>query len=293
MNLHPITLVTGASSGIGLHLAREFARNGHSLALVAPVAEEVKTACRDIEKEFHVEAIGIPADLTIPLSIRQIQEELEWRSVYVNILVNNAGVGYRGKSWEIDLDRTLSMLRLNVEAMIRLTHAFLPAMVERDEGRVLNTASVAGFEAGPHLNVYHATKAFVLSWSEGLSLELEETGVSVSALCPGPTDTDFFPKAGMEDVRAFQSMKVMAPQEVAQAGYRGVMNGDMIIIPGLQNKVMVAGRRLLTEHAQAKLNQRMYEKVPVGEVKHHRGEWETAFRTRDGGHQPVMPAGSR
>lgn len=293
MNSHPITLVTGASSGIGLHLAREFARNGHSLALVAPVSEEVETVCRDLEREFHVETIGIAADLTIPLSVRQIQEELEWRGAYVDILVNNAGVGHRGKSWEIDLERTLSMVRLNVEAVIRLSQAFLPGMVERDDGRVLNTASVAGFEAGPLLNVYHATKAFVLSWSEGLALELEGTGVSVTALCPGPTDTDFFPKAGMEDVRAFQSMKVMAPQEVAQAGYRGVMKGDMIVIPGLQNKFMVAGRRLLTEHAQAKLNQRMYEKVPAGEVRHHRGKWETAFRTRDGGHQPVMPAGSR
>jgi short-subunit dehydrogenase len=278
---HPITLITGASSGIGLHLAREFAQHGHSVALVAPVAEELSVICGDIGTEFLVEAIPIPVDLTAPLATQEIQKVLDQRGMYVDILVNNAGIGHWGKSWEIDLEQTLSMVRLNVEAVLRVTHAFLPGMLDRDEGRILNTASVAGFEAGPLLNVYHATKAFVLSWSEGLSLELENTSVTVTALCPGPTDTDFFPKADMEDAGAFQNLKVMPPQEVAKAGYQGVMSGDMIVIPGLQNKALVAGRRILSERAQASLNQRMYEKVPAGEVKHHRGEWEASYASRE------------
>jgi short-subunit dehydrogenase len=291
MNSQPIVLVTGASSGIGLHLAREFAQHGHNLALVAPVREELAAIGLGIESEFGVEAIPMPTDLTTPQATRQIEAELDKRGLHVDILVNNAGFGHHGRSWEISLEDTLSMVRLNVEAVLRLAHTFLPPMVRRDEGRILNTASVAGFEAGPLLNVYHATKAFVLSWSEGLSLELEDTGVTVTALCPGPTDTDFFKKANMEDVRAFQSLKVMAPQEVAKEGYEGVMSGKMIVIPGLQNKAMAAGRRVLTEHAQANLNHRMYEKLPEGEVKHHRGEWEASYLPDDGRKPRVISAG--
>ena len=192
----------------------------------------------------------------------------------VDILANNAGHGFRGKSWEIPLERDLSMIRLNIEAVIRMTRLFLPGMLERKSGRILNTASVAGFEPGPLLNVYHSTKAFVLSYSEALAVELENSGVSVTALCPGPTDTDFFPKADMTGVVGFQKGKVMAPQDVAEAGYKGVMDRELIVVPGTMNKMLVGARRVLTEHAQAKMNQMMYEEVPPEKRTRARGDKE-------------------
>jgi short-subunit dehydrogenase len=147
-------------------------------------------------------------------------------------------------------------------------------MLQREHGRILNTASVAGFEPGPLLNVYHSTKAFLVSWSEALAVELEGTGVTVTALCPGPTDTDFFPKAGMLDTRIFQKGKVSAPQDVAKAGYEAVMKGELFVVPGVMNKMLVSSRRILTEHAQAKLNRKFFEEVPRYERERERGDIE-------------------
>src|SRR4051794_9327427 len=149
------------------------------------------------------------------------------------------------------------MLRVNAEAVLRLTKLFLPGMIERKRGRILNTASIASFEPGPGQAVYHATKAFVLSLSESLATELKDTGVTVTALCPGPTDTDFFLKADMIDSPAFQRANLMAPQPVAEAGYKALMIGDRIVVPGMMNKVMVASRRIMPEAAQAKMNEKM------------------------------------
>jgi short-subunit dehydrogenase len=167
------------------------------------------------------------------------------------------------------------MVRLNIEAPLRLTKLFIEPMLQRESGRILNTASVAGFEPGPLLNVYHATKAFLLSWSEALSVELEGTGVTVTALCPGPTDTDFFPKAGMVDTRIFQKGSVSVPQDVARAGYEGLMKEELFVVPGGMNKALVAARRILSEGAQAKLNKRFYEEVAVEDGdRRERGDFE-------------------
>src|SRR5438045_2069226 len=144
------------------------------------------------------------------------------------------------------------MVRLNIEAVLRMTKSFLPPMLERRRGRVLNLASVAAFEPGPLLAVYHASKAFVLSFSEALSTETEDTGVTVTALCPGPTDTDFFPKADMLASRAFQKANLMAPQDVAEIGYKAVMDGERVVVAGAVNKMMVFSRHLMPESAQAK-----------------------------------------
>jgi uncharacterized protein len=148
-------------------------------------------------------------------------------------------------------------------------------MVQLGRGRLLNTASVAGFEPGPMLAVYHASKAFVLSWSEALAVELEDTAVSVTALCPGPTDTDFFPKAGMLGTRAFQGQNLMAPQDVAKAGYEAMVKGELFVVPGVANKALVAARRFLSETAQAKLNEKFYQEVPPEKQTRERGDLET------------------
>ncbi|CAN5655411.1 SDR family oxidoreductase [soil metagenome] len=276
---HETALITGASSGIGLHLAHEFAQHGHPLILVAPVQAELDEVAQQIMATTGVAVTVIAKDLERPESAQEIWVQLQRSGTMVEILVNNAGHGQSGKYWEILLEKDLSILRLNVEAVLRLTKLFLPPMIARGRGRVLNTASVAGFEPGPLLAVYHASKAFVLSLSESLATELEDTGVTLTALCPGPTDTDFFLKADMMETRAFQ--QAMAPQDVAKAGYKGLMDGDRIVVPGLMNKTLVFARRILTEEAQSKVNEKFYEKVPEEKQKYGRGDMETAAAKKE------------
>jgi short-subunit dehydrogenase len=274
-------LITGASSGIGLHLAHEFASHGHPLVLVAPVESELETVAWQVRKDFSVPVRVVAKDLEQPGSAWEIFEELRHASLPVQILVNNAGKGFRGKSWELPLENDLATIWLNIEAPLRLTKLFLPPMIERGSGRILNTASIAGFEPGPMLNVYHASKAFLLSWSEALAVELEGTGVTVTALCPGPTDTDFFPKAHMENVRGFHQGQLMAPQEVARAGYEALMKGEIFIVPGSMNKAMVAARRVLPVATQARMNQKFYEELPPEQQKRQRGDREVVTAAKE------------
>ena len=266
------TLITGASSGIGLHLASEFAKNGHPLVLVARVESELREIAQNLNDSFQVEAAIIAKDLRDPNAADEIREQLEGGTV--EILVNNAGVGQKGKAWEIPLEEDLSMVRLNIEAILRLNKAFLPPMVSRRRGRILHTASIAGFQPGPGYAVYVATKAFLLSYSEALATELKETGVTVTALCPGPTDTDFFVKADMLQTRAFQEAQLMAPQDVAATAYKALMAGDRVIVPGAINKAFVFRGRFLPESAQAKLQEALVSDVPPKKQKRARGERE-------------------
>ena len=268
------TLITGSSSGIGRYLAEEFAKAGHPVVLVAPVEAELDEIAAEFRAKHQADCRVIAKDLERDESADEIARELKQVGVEVGILVNNAGHGFSGKTWEVPLEKDLSMIRLNVEAVVRMTRAFLPAMVAKRRGRLLFTASVAGFEAGPLLNVYHSTKAFVLSYAEALAVELEDEGVTVTALCPGPTDTDFFTKGDLTDARIFQKGKVMAPQDVARAGFDGAMKGDRIVVPGGMNKVLVEARRVLSEHAQAKMNEKMYESVPPEDQERQRGDVE-------------------
>lgn len=279
------TLITGASSGIGLALAREFARHGHPLAVVAPVESEIRDVAEKLTAEFGVSAHPIAKDLNSESAANEIFDALIDAGISIEILVNNAGLGQRGYFWETPLDRDIEMLRVNIEAGLRLTKRFLPPMIERGRGRILNTASIAGFEPGPLLAVYHASKAFVLSWSEALATELTDakTGVTLTTLCPGPTDTDFFPKADMVETKAFQKASVMGPQAVAEAAYDALMKGERIVVPGAMNKAMVVGRRMMSLSAQAKKNEKLYEEVSPGERQREPGdiESEEAARRRE------------
>ena len=269
------TLITGASSGIGLHLAREFAKHGHDLVLVAPVESELKQIAADLGAAHDVEVECVAKDLEQETAALEIFSKTTANGREINILVNNAGHGQRGRFWEIPIERDLSILRLNIEAVLRMTKSFLPPMLERRRGRILNVASVASFEPGPLLALYHASKAFVLSFSEALSTETEDTGVTVTALCPGPTDTDFFPKADMLETRAFQKANLMPPQEVAEIGYKALMKGDRVVVAGAVNKMMVFARHLMPESAQAKKQEKLYGDVEPKERKRIRGEKET------------------
>ena len=216
----------------------------------------------------------IAKDLEQPNAAQEIFDQLEDSGVEIDVLVNNAGHGFHGKWWELPIEKDLSMLRVNIEAVLRLTKLFLPSMLRRNRGRILNTASVAGFEPGPLLATYFASKAFVLSWSEALATELDDTPISVTALCPGVTDTDFFEKADAENIRGRQSSNVMSPQEVAKIGYEGMIKEELFVIPGGLNKAMIAARRILPVKTQARINEKQNEKVPPENRKHQRGEKE-------------------
>lgn len=273
-SLYGTALITGAASGIGLALAREFARRGHRLVLTSRVKEELADVAREISAMYGVEVGIIAADLEREDAAANIYESLKRDGTPIDVLVNNAGFGYRGCFWDIPIENHLSLVRVNIEAVLRLTHLFLPEMRQRRRGKILNLASIASFEPGPLLATYHASKAFVLSFSEALATELKDSGITVTALCPGPTDTDFFPKAGMLNTRAFQKAKVMAPADVARIGYEALMRNDRTVVAGGANRALVIARRLLPESAQARQNQTLYQDVKPSARKRHRGDFE-------------------
>lgn len=274
-------LITGSASGIGLALAKEFAKHGHNLVLTSRVQSELRDVAAELTSKYNVQVGTLAMDLQEPEAAEQLREAMQREGIAIDILVNNAGLGYRGKFWEIPLEDQMRIVRVNIESVVRLTHLFLPPMINRNSGRILNTASIAGFEPGPLLAVYHASKAFVLSFSEALATELEETDITVTALCPGATDTDFFPKAGMTNTKAFQKGPVMAPQEVAEIGYKALMRGDRTVVAGGANKAMVFARRFMTEGAQAKMNKKFYESAKPEDRKRQRGDIETKAEQKE------------
>lgn len=265
-------LITGATSGIGLELAREFARRGHPLFLTGRSEQELAPTSEELRATHGVQVDYIARDLLDPHAPQEIFDATEGAERRIDILVNDAGLGYRGRFWEIPIEQEMEIVGVNISALLRLTRLFVPSMVSRGSGRILNVASVAGFEPGPLLAVYHASKAFVLSLSQALSVELEGTGVSVTALCPGPTDTDFFPKAGMVETKAFQKAKVMSPQAVAEGGYDALMRKDDLYVAGGANKALVFKRRFMTVSGQAKANRKLYERADPEDIKRRPGD---------------------
>jgi uncharacterized protein len=230
-------LVTGASGGIGEELARLFAADGHDLVLVARSGDKLARLAVELEARHGVSARVAAADLARPDSPRELFEGLRGAGVSVDALVNNAGFGSYGLFAETDLKSELDMLQVNVVALTHLTKLFLPAMLARGRGYVMNVASTAAFQPGPLMAVYYASKAYVLSFSEALSNECEGTGVRVSALCPGPTETGFVAAAGMGDSKLFDRA-VMDARTVAEAGYRGLLAGRAVVIPGFRNNLL-------------------------------------------------------
>jgi short-subunit dehydrogenase len=253
-------LITGASGGIGLELARLFAAGGYDLVLVARSTAKLEELAGELRK--HGGAVRVLAkDLAIPGSPEEVFRELEAAGIAVDVLVNNAGFATYGPFVEIDLGRELEELQLNVVTLTHLTKKLLPGMLARRRGGVLNLASTAGFQPGPLMAVYYATKAYVISFSEALAEELSGTGVAVSVLCPGPTATGFQRRAGLEDSKLFSGMlQVADAAAVARAGYEGFRAGKRIIIPGLINKIGVQSIRVSPRALATKMVKRMQER---------------------------------
>jgi hypothetical protein len=237
-------LVTGASSGIGLELARCFAGDGSRLILAARNAPALEELAGELRRDHKVEAIVLTADLSRPETPGNIFSELKGRGIVVDVLVNNAGFGAHGRFSELPLQRQLEMIQVNVAALTELTGRFLPGMVERRHGGVLNVASVAGFVPGPGMAVYYASKAFVLSFTEALAGELAGTGVKVMALCPGPTKTNFFKVAHVNDAQLVR-VADMTAKAVAVEGHRAFRGGRVLKVSGWRNRLLVLLIRLL------------------------------------------------
>jgi uncharacterized protein len=247
----PVALITGASSGIGLELAKLFARDKNNLVLVARRGDKLSQIAIELNKEFGTSVKTIAADLTRPEAPGAIFEELKEAGIVVEILVNNAGFGQYGTFADVGWEESLGQIQLNITALTHLTKLFLPAMVQRRTGRIMNVASTAGFQAGPGMAVYYATKAFVISFSEALAYELQDTGIKVTCFCPGPTDTGFQSRAQIEESRLFKQVGPMDAKAVARDGYIALTQGKTLAISGFRNwlvaeSVRFAPRRMVT-----------------------------------------------
>jgi short-subunit dehydrogenase len=237
-------LITGASAGIGYELAKIFARNGFDLILVSRDSAALGAVADELHKEFGISATPLAANLAFPYSPREIASEVKRRSIRIDVLVNNAGFGVFGPFAETNLQEELDMIQVHIAALTELTKHFLKEMVSRHDGKILQVASTAAFQPGPRMAIYYATKAYILSFAEAVSNELRGSGVTMSVLCPGPTTTGFQKKAGMGDSIVATTGK-MSAQRVAEAGYAGLMRGKAVIIPGILNKSLTVGVRLL------------------------------------------------
>jgi uncharacterized protein len=253
-------LITGASSGIGLELARcfaseQFANDRARLILVARSTAALETLAAELRRDWKLDVLVLTADLSRPETPRRVFDELTARKIDVDVLVNNAGFGANGAFAELSLPRQLEMIQVNITALTELTRLFLPGMIARRRGGMLNVGSVAGFMPGPGMAVYYATKAFVLSFTEALAEELRDTGVVVSVLCPGATETNFGSVARGKKIRPMKTPKMTA-QAVARLGHRAFRKGKLTVVTGLPNRIFVFLNRVLPRALPRKLVKR-------------------------------------
>jgi uncharacterized protein len=232
-------LVTGASSGIGRDLALQFAAGGYDLVVVARRAAALEQLAAEVTRVHGVSATAITADLAEPSAPREIYDRLALTGTAIDVVVNNAGFGGGGTVAALPLERQLEMIQVNVTALTALTRLFLPGMLERSRGGILNVGSTAGFQPGPLMAVYYATKAYVLSFTEALAEEVVDSDLRVSCLCPGPTSTEFAETAKMTNSNLFKRA-TMTSADVARIGYEGWTKRKVIVIPGFPNRQGVA-----------------------------------------------------
>ncbi|MCR4902833.1 MAG: SDR family oxidoreductase [Butyrivibrio sp.] len=240
-----VVLITGASSGFGTEFSRIFASKGHNLLIVARSEDKLTALKKSLEKRYGIKVFVLSQDLSIPDAAHRVEEFVNENNLAVDILINNAGFGDYGRFVDSDISKLSNMIDLNDRSLVEMTHTFLPSMVKNGKGKILNVASIASFEAGPQMAVYYASKAFVLSFTESLSEELRDTGVTLTALCPGPTDTGFSSAAQMPAGRFANMFRFTKPLDVAKYGYIALMKGQVIAIPGILNRLAIIAVKLL------------------------------------------------
>jgi short-subunit dehydrogenase len=258
MKTQQTVLITGATGGIGCALAEIFAKNGYRLVLTGRNAEKLFSLKEQWERQYNIAVKYCVNDLAVPSAPDEIFQELCAEQIDVDVLVNNAGFGLLGEFFRLDQDTQLEMLQVNVTALTHLTRLFLPAMIARKRGKILNVASTAAFLPGPGMAVYYASKAYVLSFSAALSHELRSSGVTVTALCPGPTATGFQARAGMAGTNLFKNVSVMNAENVAACGYRALLKGKPVVLPGVLNSLGAFSARFMSRTFLMKCVERLH-----------------------------------
>jgi short-subunit dehydrogenase len=235
-------LITGASTGIGYELAKLFARDRHNLVLVARSGDKLAQVANELQS-LGVTVRTYSLDLTQPPAPKFLFDQLQTEGFTIDILINNAGFGAFGEFAQMSNDEIFGQIQLNIIALTELTRLFLPAMLARRTGRIMNVASTAGFQPGPLMAVYYATKAYVISFSEALANEVRHSGVTVTCFCPGATHTGFAKRAGNDKSRLFKQLGAMNVEKVALDGYRAVMEGRTLAISGAHNWLVAQSTR--------------------------------------------------
>ncbi len=254
-------LITGASSGIGYELAKVFAKNNTNLVLVARSEKKLQEIAQELTKTHGISVEVLAKDVSVLASTQEIYSILKQKGIAVDYLVNNAGFGDFGFFTETKWEKELEMINLNMTSLTSLTKLFVSDMVARKQGKILNVASTASFQPGPLMAVYYATKAYVLSFSEAIANELSGTGVTVTALCPGPTESGFQNAAAMNDSKLVKGKKLPTSQDVAEYGYKAMMSGKVVAVHGLLNKVMAQSVRYTPRAVVRRLVRAMSERT--------------------------------
>jgi len=249
-------LVTGASSGIGRELARQFAAHGYDLVVVARNMDALEQLAHELTRAHRVQARALSVDLADRTAARRIYEDLQHRNTLIDVVVNNAGFGLRGALAELSLERQLEMIQVNITVLTELTRLFLPGMRLRNQGGILNVGSTAGFQPGPLMTVYYATKAYVLSFTEGLAEELAGSALRISCVAPGPTATHFAEHAGTTHTR-LSRLEKMSAADVARIAYDGWTRGSVVVVPGAANRIGTALVRVSPRPLVRKLVKRL------------------------------------
>jgi short-subunit dehydrogenase len=293
-NIQPMTttqkyaLITGGTSGIGYELSKLFAKDGYNLIIVSRSDERLDDVAREFEQQFGIEVKTLSKDLFKPGAAKEVYEQTTQWGININVLVNNAGQAEYGAFAETDLDRDIDLVHLDIIALMSLTKYYLKDMLARNEGRILNLASSLAKSPTPLMAVYAASKAFVLSFTEALIQEVKDTNVTLTALLPNATDTDFFHKAKATETVAYKKMTFYKPEEIASAAYEGLMAGTDKVVPGVINKIQTAFNNILTDSGATAVAATMM--APSTSGKQHTGhlassEERTAINSQTGNSQ--------
>jgi uncharacterized protein len=253
-------LITGASNGIGLELAKVFAANGHSLVLVARNQAKLQELKMQLEAEHKISVYIIAKDLSVVNAAHEIFDETNAQNITIDYLVNNAGFGDFGMFTETDESKELQMIQLNITALTQFTKLYVQQMVKRKAGKIMNVASTAAFQSGPTMAVYYATKAYVLSFSEAVDNEVREHGVSITTLCPGATESGFQAVAAMEESALVKGKKLPTSQEVAEYGYKAMMKGKTVAIHGFKNYILANSVRFMPRSIVVKVTRKIQDR---------------------------------
>jgi len=254
-------LITGASNGIGLELAKIHASKGGDLVLVARNKSKLDELKSELEKQFGVSVYTIGKDLSAINSAQEVFEETNMHNIQIDYLINNAGFGDFGMFTETDWDKELQMINLNITTLTLFTKLYLKEMVKRRSGKIMNVASTAAFQSGPTMSVYCATKAYVLSFTEAVSNEVSDKGITVTALCPGATETGFQTAGGMDESKLFKGKKLPSAKQVADYGYKSMIKGKTVAIHGIMNNIMSNSIRFMPRAIVLKVSRKILDKV--------------------------------